>query len=83
MSDCKYFSFCPIYEFELHKTAEEAEERANELIQDHLHADGSWSELVEQVCWGKIEKIATKINVQTDKTGRFDHICEYELKQPD
>lgn len=65
------------------KLPNEAEERAKELIQDHLQADGSWSELVEQVCWGKIEKIATKINVRTDDTGRFDHICEYELKQPD
>lgn len=83
MSDYEYFSNCPIYVFERHKTVEEARERAEELIQDHLKADGSWSEFVEQVCWGKIEETATQINVQPDKTGRFDHICEYELKQPD
>ena len=34
MSDYKYFSYCPINEFEFHKTAEEAETRANEMIEN-------------------------------------------------
>lgn len=83
MSDCKYFSNCPIYGFELHATAEKAQERAKELIQDHIGLDRDWSDVVEQVCWGTVEEIATKTNVQTDETGEFDYICEYELKKPD
>lgn len=82
MSDYKYFSYCPINEFEFHKTAEEAETRANEMIENYLGLDGDWDISVEQVCWGEIKGIATKHNIRPDEAGVFDFICEYKLKQP-
>lgn len=82
MSDYKYFSYCPVDGLEFHKTIEEAKQAASKNIENYLDGDG-WDLDVENVCYGEVKGIATESNVQPDKTGRFDYICEYKLKQPD
>ena len=82
MSDFQYFSYCPVDGLEFHKAIEEAKQTASENIKNYLDGDG-WGLDVEYVCYGEIKGIATEINVKTDETGKFDYICEYELKQPD
>ena len=83
MSGYQYFSYCPVDGLEFHKTIEEAKTSAIERIENYLGVDDDWDLSVEHVCYGEIKGIATKINVRTDETSRFDYICEYELKQPD
>ncbi|XKM12703.1 hypothetical protein RCS94_06650 [Orbaceae bacterium ac157xtp] len=86
----KYFSYDPDdWGFELHETAEQAKARANKSIPDYL--DDGWDDSVEQVCWGEIKEIATKINIEhVDEYGYssdghyvgvgYGYSCDYELK---
>ena len=80
-----YFSYGSEYNFEWHKTAEEAAEAAEAAIDDYRgDACDGWSEEVDSVCWGIILQSSTKVGerprTEDDRCDpAIDTICDYAL----
>ncbi|MDM2765746.1 hypothetical protein [Citrobacter sp. Cpo150] len=85
-TDSLFFSYGTEHNFELHKTAAEAQSAAEAAIDDYRgDACDGWSEEVESVCWGVISQSATKVDERPrNKEDRcdpaIDTICDYALQ---
>lgn len=69
----KYFSYWPDDGFELHRTKQEAKQRAETALQiEQDIKDGITSEFIDQICWGEITERA-KLSKNSDSN-------QYELR---
>lgn len=75
----KWFSWTPAFGFTYHKTAEEAKERAEQLIEECLADDRGWDEEVGDTCWGEVMQQAIETNYREDPMGEFDYVVDYVL----
>lgn len=77
----KFFSYDPEDGFDLHKTKQEAMDRARACMAEHqdMAADDGWHEGINEVCWGEVRQAAVEFNRREDKSGRFDYLCDWRL----
>lgn len=79
-----YFSFDVEYGFNTHKTAEEAQEAAENYLDYYRdYADEGWSENAKQVCWGEIKAMASsyKTGEREILDGQDVEFIDYKLNQ--
>lgn len=79
----KYFAYSNDHGFERFSTAEEAEQFAQELLDDYRDDsyDEGWSEDVGSVCWGEVTQRAAEITTgaaPNPANGSFSY--DYVLK---
>lgn len=77
-----YFSYDPeCKEFNFFDTEEEAKAEAEEILEyERDEAADGWSEMVEDICWGKIIGRVVEKSRKPGNDSRFDEIVDYELK---
>ena len=75
----RFFSYCPDCLFDIHRTAEEAKQAAEDHLEHYRNEAGDgWSEDVTGVCWGEIkqETVETERRARTD-----DDMCDPEFAE--
>lgn len=82
----KYFSYCPDEGFELHETAEQAQEAVNNALDfERGEASEGWADYVDQFCWGELKQrvVETMRRPRTDEdtfvSADYDTIVGYAL----
>ena len=82
----KYFSYCPEEGFELHETAEQAQQAVEDALDfERGEACEGWADYVDQFCWGELKQrvVETMNRPRTDKdtfvSPECDTIVDYAL----
>lgn len=81
----KFFSYDQDCGFELHETAEEAQQTAQEYIDQYREDAGDgWDEAAGYVCWGEVKQISEEHTFNAgDEDDTDKEFADYTLEDVD
>ena len=84
MSKYRFFAYDPETGFEIFQTAAQAQEHAEDCINEYRgEAGDGWDEQVGQVCWGEIKAETVQVGLRPateDDATSCEMYCDYALK---